>query len=84
MDAHKQTTSDTSQVPRDGAAVVLFLTILDTTWRLFGPTIIFTILGIMGDRTLNTKPWLTTTGVTLGALVSFWLVFLQLKKVKKS
>lgn len=83
MDAKKQTTSDTPQVPKNGTAVVLFMTIVDTTWRLFGPTILLTILGIMGDRMFNTKPWLTTTGVTLGALVSFWLVYLQLKKVKK-
>lgn len=84
MDANKQTTSDTPRVPGNGTAVMLLMTALDTTWRLFGPTIGLTILGIIGDHTFETKPWLTITCVSVGALVSFCLVYAQYKKVKNS
>lgn len=82
MGMQTQNTDDTPHVPKNGTAVMLFMTILDTTWRLFAPTIGLTVIGVVIDNMLETKPWFTATGVTLGALVSFWLVFQQIKRVK--
>ena len=72
-------------VPPDKSTVILLLsTIGDTTLRMFTPTIGFTIIGIYGDNILHTKPWLTISGVLLGAAVAGLLVSQQIKKVKKS
>ena len=80
-----QNKSDGTPLPPDKSTVVLLLsTIGDTTWRMFGPTIGFTILGIYGDNMLGTKPWLTISGVLLGGAVAGLLVRQQIKKVKKS
>lgn len=75
-------TGDTHKVANNGTAVMLFLTILDTTWRLFAPTIGLTVIGVVLDNMFQTKPWFTAIGVTIGALVSFLLVYQQLKRIK--
>lgn len=80
-----QNRSDGTPPPPDKSTVVLLLsTIGDTTWRMFAPTIGFTIFGIYGDNTFHVKPWLTISGVLLGGAVAGLLVRQQIKKVKKS
>ncbi len=70
--------------PPDKSTVVLLLgTIGDTTWRMFIPTIGFTVLGVYADKAWGTKPWLTIAGIAFGAAVSGILVARQLKKVDK-
>lgn len=51
-------------------------------WRLIGigwfvalSIIVFTLGGLWLDNKLNTKPWLTLTGATLGTFVAMYGVY---------
>ena len=59
------------------------LLFLDTSTRLFVPSVGGTVLGLWADNSWGTKPWLTLTGVTLGTVIAFSMVYIQLKGVKK-
>lgn len=72
----------TSGQAADNLAVVL-KTMGDTTWRMFVPTALFTLLGVWLDSQFGTKPWLMITGIALGALGAVLLVKQQLKNVKR-
>lgn len=74
---------DDHQMPPKTSTVLLLLTIADTTWRLFLSTIGLTVLGLLLDKQLGTKPWLMIAGIILGAIAAWYLTRLQLKKVKK-
>ncbi len=78
----KQTTIQPPTVTK--AAILLFLTILDTTWRAFMPTIGGTILGIGLDHTFGTTPVITTVMIIVGFAVSILLVTLQIRSVRRS
>lgn len=81
----------TQDKPQDSAPVpssskiftIMLATIADTTWRLFLPSVGGTALGVWGDNSFNTKPWLTITGVTLGSILSVVLVYMQIKQIQK-
>ena len=68
--------------PSRRAVVLLLSTIGSTTWRMFVPTIGLTVLGVIGDNTFSTKPWLTITGIILGIAFAAVLVGRQFKGVK--
>lgn len=73
----------TTPTPTKSSPVVLLLgTIADTTWRMFVPLIGLTILGVMGDNSFHTKPWCTTLGIVLGAIIATLLVLRQLRNTK--
>jgi F0F1-type ATP synthase assembly protein I len=55
----------------------------DTTWRIAVPVIGLTILGIIGDRSWGTKPWLTLLGSILGFVFASLLVKRQINRVTK-
>lgn len=74
--------NDETRPPRS-AVVLLSATILDTTWRMFGPTIGGTVVGIGLDNYLHTAPWCTVVMVGLGFIVSMGLVIQQITGVKK-
>lgn len=59
------------------------LLFLDTSTRLFVPSVGGTVLGLWADKSWGTDPWFTLTGVTLGTVIAFSLVYIQLKGVKK-
>ncbi len=65
------------------AALLLFVTVLDTTWRAFVPTIGGTILGIMLDNTLHTAPLMTTILIIVGFILSALLIILQIRSVRR-
>lgn len=80
--AHPTTKSGSGQQnPLTFSTVSLLF--LDTSARLFVPAIGGTILGLWADNSWGTKPWLTLVGVTVGTVVAFLLVYMQLKSVKK-
>lgn len=81
----KVTTPMTSadKVPGEGADLVIFKTLFDTTWRLFIPSIGLTVAGVIADKTFSTKPWLTVAGVAVGVALSITLVFLQMKGIRR-
>lgn len=62
---------------------VLLGTIGDTTWRMFVPSVGFTLLGVWLDSQFGTKPWLMTIGIFVGFLGAFLLVRHQLGRLKK-
>jgi Putative F0F1-ATPase subunit Ca2+/Mg2+ transporter len=73
--------SPTPPKSQDVSTVLLLLGIAgDTTWRMFVPVIGLTALGIWGDRSFETKPWLTIVGLAIGTGLAALLVRQQLKK----
>lgn len=63
---------------------ILALTFLDTTWRIATPVILFTVLGIIADRKLGSKPWITLASVVIGFVLAALLVKRQLAAVQKA
>jgi F0F1-type ATP synthase assembly protein I len=81
--ALKTTNSPSGKAPF--TAGIIGLTFLDTTWRIVTPVLLFTVLGIIADRTLGTKPWLTIiVAVPLGFVFAALLVKRQLEAVEKA
>lgn len=70
-------------MPKSKDALIIFGTVADTTWRLFIPTIGFLSLGIWADTSYQTRPLWTLLGVSCGTIISLYLVYQQLKGVKK-
>jgi hypothetical protein len=77
---HKQTTNQPPLIPK--AALLLSLTLLDTTWRIFVPTIGGTVLGIALDDIFKTAPVMTIITIIVGLAVSVLLIIQQLQQVK--
>ena len=73
-----------SKLPSPGDTMLLVMTFVDTTVRLFVPTLTGTIVGLVVDNVYRTKPALTIIGVICGTMLAIYLVYRQLKGVKKS
>jgi hypothetical protein len=71
-----QKSSDIETVP------VLLMTIGDTTWRMFVPSVGFTLLGVWADLQLDTKPWLMVVGIVVGCTGAALLVKKQISGIK--
>lgn len=72
------------QKPPDADTIAVILgTIGDTTWRMFVPSIGFTLLGVWADASFGTKPWLMAVGIAIGLLGAVLLVKNQLGGLKK-
>lgn len=56
------------------------MTIADTTWRMFVPTVSLILLGNLADDTWHTKPYGLLVGATVGALIAGLLIKQQLAK----
>ncbi len=75
---------DAQQTPPNPSTVILLLRdIGDTTWRMFIPTIGFTLLGVWTDRSFHSQPIGLTIGVIIGGFAAFWLIRKQLRTVNK-
>jgi hypothetical protein len=74
---------DHSQPPSSSTVILLLVTMGDTTWRMFVPTIGLMVLGLWADHVFGTKPWLMTLGLVVGTFLAGVLVKDQLKRVKK-
>lgn len=61
-------------------ASVLILTIADTTWRMFVPTVGGLLLGRMADEQWHTSPVGMLAGVVVGAAITALLIKRQLQK----
>lgn len=68
--------------PEKSTVVLLLGDIGDTTWRMFVPTIGFTLVGLYVDSQLHTKPWCMIAGIIIGSVCAGYLVKRQLQKVK--
>lgn len=76
----EQTTKQHSNV---SAPMLMLLTALDTTWRLFIPIIGGTFLGIGIDHLFNIVPFGTVACLILGVIASGLLITKQLQDVRK-
>lgn len=74
------TVSDSSETEN---LFMVLQTIGDTTWRMFVPSVGFTLLGVWLDNIWGTKPWLMAAGVIIGFAGAYLLVAKQFKRVKK-
>jgi F0F1-type ATP synthase assembly protein I len=54
--------------------------LLDTTWRMTVPVVIFASLGIFLDITVGSKPWLTLLGSVIGFYFAIQLVKQQIAR----
>ena len=63
---------------------VILATMADTTWRMFVPSVGFTLLGVYLDEQFQTKPWLMIIGILIGFLGAFLLVKAQIGRLKKA
>lgn len=60
----------------------VFLSIADTTWRMFVPSIGMTFFGLWLDSKLSTTPWLMFAGIITGFVIAALAVRLQIKRLK--
>lgn len=60
----------------------ILATLGDTTWRMFVPSIGFTLLGVWLDGQFETKPWCMIVGIIIGLAGAFLLVRKQLSGIK--
>lgn len=69
--------------PPDGVrrATIVLGDIADTTWRMFLPSVGFTLLGLWADHTYGTLPWLLIAGIIIGVIVAGLLVWRQIAKL---
>ncbi len=81
-DKTPQTPSDSSGRDKD-TTIVMLQTIGDTTWRMFVPSVGFTLLGVWLDGRFGTKPWLMVVGIIIGAIGAFLLVAKQINGLKR-
>lgn len=65
--------------PAKSPASVLILTIADTTWRMFVPTVGGLLLGRMADEQWHMSPVGMLAGVVIGAAVTTVLIKRQLE-----
>jgi Putative F0F1-ATPase subunit Ca2+/Mg2+ transporter len=59
------------------------LQLLDTTWRMTVPVLVFALAGILLDKRLDTAPWITVLGVIIGFVIAARLVYKQIKAVEQ-
>lgn len=78
----KPTVQDGSSTEVETARVLLG-TIGDTTWRMFVPSIGFTLFGVWLDSITGMKPWLMLTGVVLGFAMAVILVRRQVDQINR-
>jgi len=72
---------DGQKMPPKSSSTVILLTIADTTWRMFVPSIGLTFAGLWLDGKLHTTPWLLFTGSILGLIIAALAVRIQYKKL---
>jgi F0F1-type ATP synthase assembly protein I len=53
---------------------------LDTTWRISVPVVLFACLGIVVDRSTGSRPWMTLLGMVIGLTCAVYLIKKQLNR----
>ena len=65
-------------------SIVILITSLDTTWRMFVPTLGGVFAGLGLDTLFSTKPFLTVICLALGSVLSGVLIYRQINNVRTS
>ena len=63
--------------------VLLSMTMISVTWRMFVPTLGLFFAGLWLDSQLGFTPWLMTSGLFVGAVISAMLVHRQIRRTSK-
>lgn len=61
----------------------LGLDLLDTTWRIAVPVLLFAGAGIFIDKQVGSAPWVTLLGVVIGFIFAGLLIKKQIQKVER-
>lgn len=69
-----------SEKPAKSTVVLLFAIAVDTTWRMFVPTLGGAGLGLWADSVYSTEPIYAMSGLTVGVAMTALLVHQQYKK----
>ena len=80
---HKVSQTSGSKKQIFSAPIVVFVTTLDTTWRMFVPTLGGTFAGIGLDKLLNRAPIGVISCLVLGIILSIVLISRQITHVRK-
>jgi len=59
-------------------------TFFDTTWRMFIPILVTSLIGYGIDKMADTRPIGVLVGMTIGIFISIALVIMQYKSIKQS
>jgi F0F1-type ATP synthase assembly protein I len=78
---HPTTKSDSSK--DQFSLSTLALDLLDTTWRIAIPVVLFAGAGIFLDRKINSAPWFTLAGTVMGFVLAGVLLKQQLQTVQQ-
>lgn len=78
-----QTTKKSRSAPLS-APLLLVVTALDTTWRIFVPILGGLFLGIGIDSWLGWAPAAMLTGLIVGIIITTLLIIRQLNEVRKT
>jgi F0F1-type ATP synthase assembly protein I len=54
--------------------------LLDTTWRMTIPVVLFAGLGIFVDKSIGSQPWVTLLGTIIGFVFAVLLVKKQIER----
>jgi F0F1-type ATP synthase assembly protein I len=54
------------------------LTVWETVWRIVTPVVVFTVIGILADNSVDAKPWLALLGLMVGSVVAGLLIKRQI------
>jgi len=73
----------TKQQSALSAPMLIFITALDTTWRMFIPPLVGTFLGIGLDQLFGIAPIATIVCLLAGAILSAILIIKQLRDVRR-
>ncbi len=77
-----ETPASTTHVPSSNSPTSsVLLSLADTTWRMFIPTIGLLLLGRYFDNRFDTKPWLMFLGIIIGSALAWILVRKQLRDI---
>lgn len=79
--AHPTTSNAHGKTHLDAGTIMLDL--LDTTWRIATPVVIFAGLGIFADLQLESKPWCTLAGTVVGFVFAGLLLKQQLVRAER-
>jgi F0F1-type ATP synthase assembly protein I len=79
--AGNQTTKSTTSTPKPDQKLSIGRELLDTTWRMTVPVVLFAGLGIAADRVFDSKPWATLLGTLIGFGFASLLVKRQINRL---
>lgn len=61
----------------------LAIDLMDTTWRIAVPVLVFAGAGIFIDRKVGSSPWITLAGMVIGFIAAGALLKQQLNEVEQ-